>query len=98
MGGALLAAVVLWVMILGRHYEVEYVWKVTDESLPLKFRIAAFWAEQEGTFLLWLIYGFVLSSVLLRRIGKVSPRSHRCVVRLTRGPRASTRRGRHRTR
>ncbi len=73
MGGALLAAAVLWVMILGQHYEVEYVWKVTDQALPLRFRIASFWAEQEGTFLLWLIYGFILSTVLLRRLGKTEP-------------------------
>src|SRR6266571_3213041 len=72
MGGAFLAAAVLWVMILGRHYEMEYVWKVTDQALPLRFRIASFWAEQEGTFLLWLMYGFILSAVLLRRIGKKS--------------------------
>jgi cytochrome c-type biogenesis protein CcmF len=69
MGGALVAAATLWVMILGRHYEVEYVWKVTDNALPLRFRIASFWAEQEGTFLLWLLYGFILATVLLRRIG-----------------------------
>jgi cytochrome c-type biogenesis protein CcmF len=73
MGGALVAAATLWVMLLGRHYEVAYVWQVTDQALPLKFRIAAFWADQEGTFLLWLIYGFILSSVLLRRIGKNEP-------------------------
>ena len=41
--------------------------------LPLRFRIASFWAEQEGTFLLWLIYGFILSTVLLRRLGKTEP-------------------------
>src|SRR5438132_14353364 len=70
MAGAFLAAATLWVMLLGRHYEMEYVWKVTDNALPLRFRIAAFWAEQEGTFLLWLLYGFILSAVLLRRIGK----------------------------
>src|SRR5712692_3551599 len=69
MGGAFLAAAVLWTMILGRHYEMEYVWKVTDQALPLRFRIASFWAEQEGTFLLWLMYGFILSAILLRRIG-----------------------------
>src|SRR5262249_60044902 len=70
MGGALLAAATLWVMLLGRHYEMDYVWKVTDNALPLRFRIAAFWAEQEGTFLLWLLYGFILSTILLRRIRK----------------------------
>jgi cytochrome c-type biogenesis protein CcmF len=70
MAGAGVAMVTLWVMLLGRHYEVEYVWKVTNEALPLQFRIAALWAEQEGTFLLWLIYGFILSAILLRRIGK----------------------------
>ncbi len=73
MGGALLAAGTLWVMLLGHHYEMEYVWKVTDQALPLNYRFAAFWAEQEGTFLLWLLYGFLLSTVLLRRIGKTEP-------------------------
>jgi cytochrome c-type biogenesis protein CcmF len=73
MGSALVAAGVLWWLILGRHYEVAYVWKVTDNALPLHFRFAAFWAEQEGTFLLWLLYGFILSTVLVRRIGKTEP-------------------------
>src|SRR5205807_5443443 len=70
MGGAFLAAGVLFFFLQRTAYEMEYVWKVTDQTLPLRFRIASFWAEQEGTFLLWLMYGFILASVLLRRIGK----------------------------
>src|SRR5262245_9980358 len=47
------ASITLWGLILNQRYEVFYVWESTNRALPLFYRFAAFWSNQEGTFLLW---------------------------------------------
>jgi cytochrome c-type biogenesis protein CcmF len=59
--------VVLMTMVLGRHYELAYVWGHSGNDLPLHFRFASFWAGQEGTFVLWALYGSILGLLLIRK-------------------------------
>ena len=49
-----LAAYMLWSFITER-YSLTWVARYTDASLPTSLRVAAIWAGQEGTLLLWLI-------------------------------------------
>lgn len=60
-------ALSLWTLVLSQQYTVQYVWKNSNPELPFGYRFASFWADQEGTFLLWILYNTVLGSVLLRR-------------------------------
>jgi cytochrome c-type biogenesis protein CcmF len=64
---AFVAAVVLMTLVVGRHYEVAYIFEHSGNDLPLQYRVASFWAGQEGTFLLWTLYGSVLGLMLIRR-------------------------------
>ncbi|MBI3909940.1 MAG: cytochrome c biogenesis protein CcsA [Armatimonadetes bacterium] len=64
-GCSLIAAGVLLALTLGRHYEVAYVYEHTNNSLPSAYRFAAFWAGQEGTFVLWAFYGSLFGLLLL---------------------------------
>lgn len=61
----LIIAGVLFHILLNGYYEYDYVWKHTASYLPLKFIISAFWAGQEGSFLLWIILQAFLGMLLL---------------------------------
>ena len=49
------AAAVLWRAILGHDYAYEYVVGYTSNDLGFWYLLSAFWAGQEGSFLLWAI-------------------------------------------
>ena len=66
-GCAAIAAVTLETLILNQRYEVFYIWKNSNVSLPFFFRFASFWADQEGTFILWAVYGSILGLIFLRK-------------------------------
>ena len=47
------ASTVLAVLLVGSDFRVEYVAHYTERALPLGYKIAAFWAGQQGSLLLW---------------------------------------------
>jgi cytochrome c-type biogenesis protein CcmF len=49
----LLAALALWVALVEGHYEISYVWSVSDPQTPLFYRITALWGSQKGSLLFW---------------------------------------------
>jgi cytochrome c-type biogenesis protein CcmF len=67
------AAIVQMCLILGRHYEIKYIYEHTGNNLPIQYRIAAFWAGQEGTFLLWTLYAAVMGVLLIPRSRSFEP-------------------------
>ena len=52
-------------ILLNHYFEYAYVWEHTASYLPLKYIISAFWAGQEGSFLLWVIIQGILGMILL---------------------------------
>lgn len=60
------ASAVLMLLLCARQYEVAYVAAYTSNELPLKYRISAFWAGQEGSMLLWAWFGLLIGIVLVR--------------------------------
>ena len=73
---ALGSSAVLFALFLGNHFEVAYVMGYSSKALPLLYKISAFWAGQQGSFLLWLAFHAAASLVLLRwsraRTGKTA--------------------------
>ncbi len=61
-----IASAVLMYLLLSHDYRVFYVTAYTDNSLPLHFLISAFWAGQEGSFLLWVFWAAILGLPLMR--------------------------------
>lgn len=59
-------AVLLMYGILTHHYEWIYVFSYSSNSLSLYYLISTFWAGQEGTFTLWLVYGSIYGLIILR--------------------------------
>ncbi len=51
---ALMASAYLMALILGNRFDVAYVASYSSTDLPLMYKISAFWAGQQGSFLLWL--------------------------------------------
>ena len=61
----ILASVILFYLLFHGYWEYDYVWKHTASYLPTKFIISAFWAGQEGSFLLWVFLQALLGIILL---------------------------------
>ena len=53
--------------ILTHHFEWTYVASYSSRDLPIFYLVSTFWAGQEGTFLLWLLFGVIYGVVILGR-------------------------------
>ncbi|RMH62128.1 MAG: heme lyase CcmF/NrfE family subunit [Calditrichaeota bacterium] len=62
---AVQAVMLMW-GILTHHYEWVYVFSYSSNDLPLYYLISTFWAGQEGTFMLWLLYASIYGFVIIR--------------------------------
>ena len=53
--GIATASAMLWTGLFGRHFDYAYVYQQTSRAMPWHYTFSAFWAGQEGSFLLWII-------------------------------------------
>ncbi len=67
------AAAYLLYLLLSNRFEYAYVFSYSSQALPLVYKISAFWAGQEGSFMLWLVVHAVIGLVLLRKPGAPAP-------------------------
>jgi cytochrome c-type biogenesis protein CcmF len=56
----LLASAGLTYLFLAHRFQVQYVYSHSSLTEPFHYLISAFWAGQEGSFLLWLFIGSLL--------------------------------------
>ncbi len=61
-----LASFVLMYMLLNRFYEYRYVWIHMENDLSLGYKIASFWAGQEGSMLFWALMQVVFGLLIIR--------------------------------
>ncbi len=64
------AAILLMVAFLGHHFEYSYVTRYSSRDLPLLYLVSAFWAGQEGSFLLWVFLSAWLGIILMVKSGR----------------------------
>ena len=62
--------VLLYVLIYGHFYEFHYVWKYSNDSMPLRYLVSCFWGGQEGSFLLWMFWNVVIGLILTKTAKK----------------------------
>ncbi len=62
-----LAMLTLVILLLSRDYQVRYVYQHVSSSLRLIYALAALWAGQEGSLLLWLWFLALFAAVLTRQ-------------------------------
>lgn len=74
-----LASVLLVSALAGSDFRYAYVAQHTSRAIPLAYKIAAFWAGQEGSFLLWALvlawYAVYVSVVTWRRAPTLAARA-----------------------
>lgn len=68
-----LCSLVLLFSLARRDFRIEYVSQYSGLDLPFHFQVAAFWAGQKGSFLIWLVWGALLGLPLSRSAGKDEP-------------------------
>lgn len=61
------ASLFLWILIFENDFSVEYVASYSSTTLPTLYKISAFWAGQQGSFLLWLLIHAAAGAVLTFR-------------------------------
>ena len=61
------ASLLLWILIFENDFSVEYVAAYSSTTLPTIYKISAFWAGQQGSFLLWLLIHAIIGAVLTFR-------------------------------
>lgn len=57
----------LWILIFTDDFSVAYVAAYSSTKLPALYKISAFWAGQQGSFLLWLLIHALAGLVLIYR-------------------------------
>ena len=60
-----LTSAYLWFLILSNNFEISYVASYSSTSLPIVYKISAFWAGQQGSFLLWLLFHAIAGVILV---------------------------------
>ncbi|HUL44549.1 MAG TPA: cytochrome c biogenesis protein CcsA [Bacteroidota bacterium] len=61
-----IASVTLLVLLLTHQFQYAYVAHYSSNTLPVAYLLSAFWAGQEGTFLLWSLYVAVMGLIFYR--------------------------------
>lgn len=61
------ASLLLWILLFENDFSVEYVATYSSTTLPTLYKVSAFWAGQQGSFLLWLLIHAAVGAVLTFR-------------------------------
>ena len=64
--GIIITSVYLMGLIFGNHFEIAYVASYSSKELPDVYKFSAFWAGQQGSFLLWLLIHAIVGCILAR--------------------------------
>ncbi len=59
-----LASALLFYLLLSHNFQIEYVYEHTSTYLPTPYLLSAFWAGQEGSLLLWLLFLSILTLIV----------------------------------
>ena len=68
-----LTSAVLVLALWRRDFRIEYVYQYSGMELQDHFQMAAFWAGQKGSFLIWLLWATLLGVPIARSAGRAEP-------------------------
>ena len=69
------ASLHLWQLIFADDFSIAYVMSYSSRELPTVYKISAFWAGQQGSFLLWLLFHSTAGLLLIRSLDRPIDRS-----------------------
>ncbi|MBP2658560.1 MAG: cytochrome c assembly protein [Firmicutes bacterium] len=64
-----IAAGYLLYLILDNRFDYAYVFSYSSRELPFMYKLSAFWAGQQGSFMLWLVFHVIFGLLLSRKNG-----------------------------
>ena len=73
LGAVLLVVALIMYLFLTRRYDIKYVYDYSSAELEFRFRIAAMWAGQPGSFVVWALWGLLAAQLLIRRTRHAEP-------------------------
>ncbi|HEX3028384.1 MAG TPA: cytochrome c biogenesis protein CcsA [Clostridia bacterium] len=74
--GVLSSSLFLFFSLVSGNYSVEYVYHNTEKSLPLIYKISAFWSGSSGSMLLWTsVFAVLLIIVYFKNLDKRSTKT-----------------------
>jgi cytochrome c-type biogenesis protein CcmF len=73
LGAVLLVVGLIIYLFLERRYDIKYVYDYSSADLEFRFRVAAMWAGQPGSFVLWALWGLIAAQLLIRRTRHAEP-------------------------
>ncbi len=69
-GSLLVASGLLFYLLVTHQFQYAYVFSYTSRDLPTYYLVSAFWAGQEGSFILWGIYAAIIGLLAHRWSGR----------------------------
>ncbi len=60
-------------MFLLQRYDIRYVYDYSSADLELRYRIAATWAGQPGSLIVWAVTGLCAAPFLIKRTRHFEP-------------------------
>ncbi len=71
----------LLLMLSHHYYEYAYIWRHSDNAMPMRYILASFWGGQEGSFLLWIFWHTIIG-LILQRTAKTYESGVMCILSL----------------
>lgn len=71
--GVLLVVALLFYLFAAQRYDIRYVHDYSSRDMPEHFRMAAVWAGQPGSFVVWALWGLIAAQLLVRRTRHAEP-------------------------
>lgn len=60
-------------VFIAQRYDIDYVYNYSSSELEPAFRVAAVWAGQPGSFVIWALWGIIAAQFLVRRTRHAEP-------------------------
>ncbi len=73
LGTMIVAWTMLLTLFLTRRFDVDYVNNYSSRDLDFFFSVAASWAGQPGSFMIWVLFGCIASAFLVQRSKHFEP-------------------------
>ncbi|GAB4119080.1 MAG: cytochrome c biogenesis protein CcsA [Roseiflexaceae bacterium] len=69
----LLVVLLLNYLFVAQRYDIDYVYNYSSIELEPHFRVAAVWAGQPGSFVIWVLWGVIAAQFLINRTRNNEP-------------------------
>lgn len=68
-----MAAGLLLYMLATHQFQYSYVYRYSSKDLDMHYLLSAFWAGQEGSFLLWVLFTGIVGALLFKNTRSYEP-------------------------